>query len=156
MGEWSELRGRVAVLQGQDAVDPDDLDLVWSQCRTVRPEEILGSWRGSDFATGHPVSGLLVGSRWHGKRFDSVEEAHPLICRDETGELFSNAELGKGLASLWSVEFRGETTATMVYDGQPVFDHFKAVDDDTLLGIMNGKGVLVGGRHYYFLLERER
>jgi hypothetical protein len=44
----------------------------------------------------------------------------------------------------------------MVYDGQPVFDHFKWVDDHTLMGIMNGKSPLIfhHGRHYYFLLER--
>ena len=52
--------------------------------------------------------------------------------------------------------FVGEVTATMVYDGAPIFDHFKKVDDSTLMGIMNGKSALVldGGQHYYFLLER--
>jgi hypothetical protein len=98
---------------------------------------------------------MLAASGWHGKRFVSVTEAHPLICRGEDGELFSNQELGRGLASLWDIEFRGEVTASMVYDGQPVIDHFKAVDDDTLLGVMNGKGVRHEGRHYYFVLERE-
>jgi hypothetical protein len=53
------------------------------------------------------------------------------------------------------VEFRGESTATMVYDGRPVLDHFKRVDEGTLLGVMNGKGVLDDGRHYYFVLERD-
>ncbi|MCX2732731.1 DUF4334 domain-containing protein [Saccharopolyspora sp. NFXS83] len=47
-------------------------------------------------------------------------------------------------------------TATMVYDGRPVFDHFKQVDPDTLMGIMNGRPeqVLDDGHFYYFLLER--
>jgi Domain of unknown function (DUF4334) len=45
-----------------------------------------------------------------------------------------------GEASLWLEEFRGEVTATMVYDGAPIHDHFKVVDDRTLMGIMNGKG----------------
>ena len=52
----------------------------------------------------------------------------------------------------------GEITATMVYDGQPVHDHFKKIDDDAVLGIMNGKHVLDVadgvGRYYYFFLER--
>ena len=52
----------------------------------------------------------------------------------------------KGEASLWMEEFRGEVTASMVYDGAPVHDHFKKVDDNTVLGIMNGKGALDGGR----------
>ena len=47
----------------------------------------------------------------------------------------------------------------MVYDGQPVHDHFKKIDDDAVMGIMNGKGVLGlprtrVGRYYYFYLER--
>ncbi|EUA24366.1 hypothetical protein I552_3494 [Mycobacterium xenopi 3993] len=42
----------------------------------------------------------------------------------------------------------------MVYDGQPVHDHFKKIDDHAVMGIMNGKGVLDNGRYYYFYLER--
>lgn len=49
-----------------------------------------------------------------------------------------------------------EVTATMVYDGRAVFDHFKRLDDNTLMGIMNGRPelVLAGGEYFYFLLER--
>ena len=74
--------------------------------------------------------------------------------RDENGNLYSNTTLGKGEASLWAIEFRGEITASMVYDGQPVIDHFKRVDDTTVMGIMNGKGGVIDGRHLYFYLER--
>ena len=151
----SGLRDRLDELQATPGVPAADLDALWADCAPVRAEEILGAWRGSDFDTDHPVHAMLAASGWHGKRFDSVREAHPLICRNDAGELFSNEELGRGLASLWDVEFRGEVTASMVYDGQPVIDHFKAVDDDTLLGVMNGRGVRHEGRHYYFVLERE-
>jgi hypothetical protein len=48
----------------------------------------------------------------------------------------------------------GEATATMVYDGQPIPDHFKVIDDNALMGIMNGKAVLDNGRYFYFYLER--
>jgi Domain of unknown function (DUF4334) len=48
----------------------------------------------------------------------------------------------------------GEATATMVYDGQPIHDHFKVIDDNALMGIMNGKAVLDNGRYFYFYLER--
>ncbi|GAB2869489.1 hypothetical protein GCM10027026_19830 [Myroides odoratimimus subsp. xuanwuensis] len=92
---------------------------------------------------------------WHGRWFDALDDVHPLVCRGEDGELFSNLPAGKGAASLGLLEFRGESTATMVYDGQPILDHFKRVDDRTLMGIMNGKDVLDGGRHYYFLLDLE-
>ena len=55
----------------------------------------------------------------------------PLVCLDAEGNQFSNVKMGKGEASLWLEDFRGEVTATMVYDGQPVHDHFKRVDDAT-------------------------
>jgi hypothetical protein len=91
---------------------------------------------------------------WYGKTFKSVRDVQPLVCLDADGNKFSNVELGKGEASLWLEDFRGEVTATMVYDGQPVHDHFKKIDDDAVMGIMNGKGVRDNGKYYYFYLER--
>ncbi|TQF66330.1 DUF4334 domain-containing protein [Rhodococcus spelaei] len=152
-----QARARFHELRVQQAdVSPADLDAVWAALDTVGAAEILGTWRGDDFATGHRLHDKLVAGRWYGKQFDSVLDAKPLICRDEDGNLFSDIKAGNGEASLWNVEFRGEVTATMVYDGAPIFDHFKRVDADTLMGIMNGKPKLVldGGSHYYFLLER--
>lgn len=43
----------------------------------------------------------------------------------------------------------------MVYDGRPIIDHFKRVDDTTVMGIMNGKAGVVDGRHLYFYLDRD-
>ena len=82
-------------------------------------------------------------------RFDALAAA---------GALYSNHDAaGGGLASLWEVTFRGEPTATMTYDALPVFDHFKVVDDRTVMGIMNGKLEPVFGTAdpYYFWLERD-
>ncbi len=153
-----DARTRFEELRAADEVAPADLDDLWAHLSPVRASEVLGLWRGGDFATGHPVSALLGKVRWHGKRFESVSRALPLICRDDAGELYSNTEAaGRGEASLWDVEFRGEVTATMVYDKQAVFDHFKAVDDHTLVGIMNGKLEQTFGVAdlYYFWLERD-
>ncbi|WP_436528869.1 DUF4334 domain-containing protein [Actinoplanes sp. HUAS TT8] len=133
----------------------DELDEIWAVLPVVRPEEILGSWRGSEFETGHRFEGTLAKIGWHGKRFTSLTEVAPIVCRRADGRLYDNVEMAKGGASLWTVEFRGETTATMVYDGQPVFDHFKRVGPDSLLGVMNGKGVRDQGRYYYFRLDRD-
>ncbi len=151
-------RARFEELRSADRVDPADLDALWSELTPVRSADILGPWRGGDFAAGHPVSGLLEKVQWHGKRFESVERALPLICRGDDGELYSNTEAaGRGEASLWDVEFRGEVTATMVYDRQAVFDHFKAVDEHTLVGVMNGKleQTFGSGDLYWFWLERD-
>ncbi|MFD1824644.1 MULTISPECIES: DUF4334 domain-containing protein [Mumia] len=152
------VRDRWDALRAHDGpVDTEALDALWAALATVDAGEILGSWTGFAFSTGHPIERRLTKTRWHGKRFASVHEAQPLICADDDGNLFSDVTSGNGEASLWNVEFRGEVTATMVYDGMPVFDHFKRVDDSTLMGIMNGKPALVlaDGAHFYFGLERE-
>ena len=151
-------RARFDALVAAENVSTYDLDVLWTDLATVRVEEMLGSWRGGDFATGHPASHLLTTIGWHGKRFDSLLDGHPLICRGADGTLYSNtAAAGGGHSSLWQVGFRGETTATMVYDAMAVFDHFKKIDDDTVMGIMNGKLEAAFGTadHYYFWLERE-
>ena len=151
-------RERFEVLRDAPSPAAADLDALWADLATVTVEEMLGAWRGGDFDTGHPASGLLTALRWHGKRFDSVLEGHPLICVGEDGELYSHTKAAAGgHSSLWEVGFRGETTATMVYDAMPVFDHFKKVDDDTVMGIMNGKLEAYFGAPdlYYFWLERD-
>jgi hypothetical protein len=140
-------------------VDPAELDALWSQLEVVDAASILGSWRGFAFPTGHPVELVLAASRWHGKRFLALDDAKPLICRteDEDGDLYSDTTSGRGEASLWNIEFRGEVTAAMVYDNMAVVDHFKRVDDHSLMGVMNGKAgvVFAGGHLFYFGLERE-
>ncbi|MGV9671148.1 MULTISPECIES: DUF4334 domain-containing protein [unclassified Gordonia (in: high G+C Gram-positive bacteria)] len=151
-----QARARFADLRAVDGtVDDAELDEIWAALPTLRPEEMLGRWKGGEFTTGHQTNGLLPKVGWYGKTFISRNDVQPLVCRDENGELFSNTKLGKGEASLWMIEFRGEVTASMVYDGQPVIDHFKRVDDTTLMGIMNGKGGVIDGRHLYFYLDRD-
>jgi Domain of unknown function (DUF4334)/GXWXG protein len=148
-------RSRFAELRGQSDVDTAELDEIWSALDTVRAEDVVGHWKGDEFNTGHKMNGQLQAARWYGKFFDSVNDVEPIVCYDEAGQLFSNHELSRGGASLWDIEFRGETTATMVYDGQPIFDHFKRVDGNTLMGIMNGKRQRNGADLLYFILERD-
>lgn len=138
-------------------VSPQELDEVWAALETVRIDEVMGSWKGSSFDTGHESLQALNEMRWHGKRFNSQFDVKPLICYGENDELYSNTGISNGEASVWMVEFRGEVTATMIYDGLPVFDHFKKVDEATLFGIMNGKSAEVwdkNGQHFYFILDR--
>jgi hypothetical protein len=149
-----KARTRFAELRAQRDVSPAELDEIWSALDTVRSADIVGSWKGDECHTGHKMNGQLKAARWFGKNFNSVDDVEPIVCYDDDGNLFSNNELSLGGASLWDVEFRGEVTATMVYDGQPVFDHFKRVDDTTLMGIMNGKRQRSSGNFLYFLLER--
>lgn len=149
------IREKFAAFTERTGQIPDaELDAFWATLPPATVEQMIGDWRGGEFVTGHKMNGLLEKARWFGKSFRSATDVQPLVCLDDDGNKFSNIKLGKGEASLWAEEFRGEVVATMVYDGQPTHDHFKKVDDDTVMGIMNGKGVLDDGRYFYFYLQR--
>lgn len=52
---------------------------LFDACPAVPVEQMLGSWRGEGARTGHPLDGVLEASGWHGKRFESTEDVHPLV-----------------------------------------------------------------------------
>ena len=58
----------------------------------------------------------------------------------------------KPKARLRTVEHRGVGSAAMVYDALPVLDHFRRVDADTLLAVMDARGV---EQPFFFSLRRE-
>lgn len=159
MTDTTTARQQFVELTSRTGPIPDaELDAFWASLEPVAIDFLIGEWKGGEFQTGHKANGFMKRLNWFGKTFHSARHAEPLVCLDTEGNRFSNKEAMKGEASLWMEEFRGEVTATMVYDGAPVHDHFKKVDDDTLLGIMNGKGALDtsdgGERYLYFWLER--
>lgn len=55
-------------------------------------------------------------------------------------------------ARLRMVEYRGVSTATMIYDAKPINDHFRRVDEATLLGAMDMRGL---DDPFFFLLRRD-
>jgi Domain of unknown function (DUF4334)/GXWXG protein len=151
----TDARGTFDGFVSRDGQIPDaELDAFWALLRPAGIDFMLGEWKGGEFQTGHKANGFMKRLNWFGKTFRSATEAQPLVCLDADGNKFSNTEAMNGEATLWLEEFRGEVTATMVYDGRPVHDHFKIVDDHTVVGIMNGKGAVVDGRYLYFYLQR--
>jgi Domain of unknown function (DUF4334)/GXWXG protein len=149
---FTELTARTDVI-------PDvALDAFWTTLEPASIDFMIGEWQGGEFHTGHRSNGFMKKLNWFGKTFVSASDAKPLVCLDADGNKFSNTEAMKGEASLWLEEFRGEVTASMVYDGAPIHDHFKKVDDNAVMGIMNGKGAIDvssgSPRHLYFYLER--
>jgi Domain of unknown function (DUF4334)/GXWXG protein len=144
--------------QRTDQIADAELDAFWATLEPTTIDFMIGEWKGGEFDTGHRSNGFMAQGNWFGKTFVSATDAKPLICLDEQGNKFSNTEWMNGEASLWVEEFRGELTASMVYDGQPVHDHFKKVDENAVMGIMNGKkAVDVSSgtpRYLYFYLER--
>ncbi|MFN7820467.1 MAG: DUF4334 domain-containing protein [Cyanobacteriota bacterium] len=156
---------------------------LFDQLDPVAPEELLGSWRGEGFATGHPLDGVLEACHWQGKRFDSLEEVHPLVFGGPGGGpvhvdpsrlpigLLRASWVGRltpfgGLfpwlaplvatrrsaARLRSTLYRGKVSATMVYDALPILDVFRRLEGDSLLGVMDCKGM---GQPFFFVLRRQ-
>jgi len=60
-----------------DSLDPVDVNFMF------------GSWSGKSFPTGHPLDGSLEAYHWHGKRFDTAEEVHPLVFKTISGSTMS-------------------------------------------------------------------
>ena len=55
-------------------------------------------------------------------------------------------------ARLRMIEYRGVLTGTMSYDALPINDHFRTVDENTLLGAMDLRGLRLP---FMFVLRRE-
>lgn len=58
----------------------------------------------------------------------------------------------KPAARLRKIEYRGVSTATMSYDALPINDHFRRVDEVTLLGAMDARGL---DAPFFFVLHRD-
>lgn len=143
--------------------------------------EMTGTWRGSGLPTRHPYDGVLERVGWYGKRFDgaeahpllfhdggglvSINPAYlPLPVLTRYDGLLRNPGLqlafrlgrralatGKPRARLRPMEFRGVVSATMTYDALPIDDVFRAVEPDTVVGVMNLRAL---DRPFFFVLTR--
>ncbi|MEL7074767.1 MAG: DUF4334 domain-containing protein [Cyanobacteria bacterium J06582_2] len=153
-----------------DELDPVDLNFM------------LGRWQGSGFPTNHQMDGLLEAMNWYGKEFISPEAVHPLLFSDgksifKVDPNPTAMNLGLGIstpknesmkpiygamskllqtedskARLRMMEYRGKVSATMIYDYLPINDAFRKVDDNTVLGLMDFKGM---PQPFFFVLDRE-
>lgn len=162
-------------------VGREGADALYASCAPVeRVEELLGTWRGEELPTGAPMDGALKAAGWYGKRFESAEAVHPLLFRSPSGPPAAlEPRLVFGLprilpfvpARLLSAALRpllkterpgarlrmamdpaGALTAAMLYDSLPVIDYFRRVDADTLLGVMDARGV---AEPFFFVLRRD-
>lgn len=157
-----------------DALEPVDVDFM------------LGPWKGEGFLTNHPLDGLLEAYHWHGKRFESTEDVHPLVFSTLKGGLASvnPAYMGPSLsmidrlpipksaaagrlfqiamplfttssskARLRMTNYRGKSSATMVYDQLPINDVFRKIDENAVFGVMDLKGMK---DPFFFILRREQ
>ncbi|HZG39700.1 MAG TPA: DUF4334 domain-containing protein [Nodosilinea sp.] len=72
--------GNVSTAEALDIFDSLD---------TADVNDLIGSWGGASFPTGHPLDGALEAYHWHGKRFESAEHVHPLVFKSMDGSRVS-------------------------------------------------------------------
>ncbi|UBF26829.1 DUF4334 domain-containing protein [Kovacikia minuta CCNUW1] len=58
----------------------------------------------------------------------------------------------RSCARLRLITYRGKESATMIYDGLPINDIFRKVDETTVLGLMDLRGMK---QPFFFTLQRE-
>ena len=154
---------------------PDIAWAIFDSLPAVSIDFMLGLWKASGFPTGHPQDGKLERLGWYGKRFTDKNSVDPMIFSANDNETFSadpvyitrnidvlkrasdvrdEAEAKEPKARLRMVDGRGTLTASMIYNNLPIIDHFRKVDEDTVLGMMEKP---TGQPHnYFFVLQRSK
>ena len=154
---------------------PDDAWAIFDSLPAVSIDFMLGLWKASGFSTGHPSDGKLERLGWYGKRFTDKDSVDPMVFNANDDETFSadpvyilrnidvlkrasdvrdKVETKEPKARLRMVEGRGTLTASMVYNDLPIIDHFRKLDEDTVLGMMEKPA---GQSHnYFFVLQRSK
>ncbi len=144
-------------------------------------DTIISRWRGTEISTHHPMDGLLETFGWYGKEFIDRDHVHPLIFSDNDGKPFTIdpqrlpfsigqyfprikqarqaflavrflLQTRKTKARVRMIEYRGKVSASMIYDNLPIYDTFRLIDQDNLLGIMDFKSMK---QPFFFKLHRE-
>jgi Domain of unknown function (DUF4334)/GXWXG protein len=129
---------RLETLTAAEPAALDDVLALYDELAPVAVEDMLGEWEGGVVPTGHPGERQLDGLRWAGKAFRGADDVDPIVVLDESDSRVASDVMGS--AVLRRVEYRGVVTATMVYDRHPIFDHFRRVGPDVVLGVMDRKG----------------
>lgn len=151
----------LAMLERGEA-DLHDACQLFDSLETVDLESLLGTWKGKEFHTGHPLDGVLKKLNWYGKAFHDADNVDPLLFEMKKGNVIAVDPvpfMGKqkltaaagGEARIRMVEFRGKVSAAMIYDHLPILDHFRKVAEGKLLGVMDLKG---DQQPFFFLLEK--
>ncbi|WP_422075780.1 GXWXG domain-containing protein [Tranquillimonas rosea] len=141
---------------------------VFDGLEAVAPDEMIGRWDGRGIHTGHPLDGLLEAADWRGKAFLGPDLVHPLLV-GQGGASLDAGRIPLGLtlrlrpqrwpgagaairacrplfatarptARLREMRHRGRLGAAMIYDRQPIIDHFRRAGPDLLLGLMELRG----------------
>jgi len=128
----------------QGAIDSAVLMPLYKQLEPVSLEFMLGTWHGSLFNG-------QSGDGWWGKNMISAEHVQPLLFQRPDGSVYSNEVWG--LAHLKLGVFDGlSETAMLVYNDKPLYDYFRRVTDETVIGLTPAAAA---GTDFFFQLTRD-
>ncbi|MGE0215431.1 DUF4334 domain-containing protein [Mycolicibacterium sp.] len=161
----------LALFDSCPAVEPDDMIGTWhgAEVPTGHPLDGLlaaSGWWGKAFLDTETVHPLLFPTRdgtalWALNPVlafaglgpaTRVPAARKLPLSRMIGALKPVLATRAPRARLRTTRYRGVDTATMIYDQLPINDVFHRIDDETLLGAMDLRGIEVP---YFFVLRRE-
>lgn len=127
-----------------------DLEAFFAQLPEVHNEEMIGKWKGGYIKSGGIVDLALKDFGfygWIGKHYYSENKVHALM-HQLFGFEFNIPVLGN--ARIREILFRGKVSSSMMYNYAPIIDHFRRVDENTLMGVMDVKGKTI----LYFYLYK--
>lgn len=157
-----EPQAEVAAILKEGKADLHTACKLFDSLEAVDLEFLLGTWKGRDFHTGHPLDGILKKLKWYGKAFHDADNVDPLLFEIIKGKVIAIdpvpfmskqklTEATGGEARMRMVEFRGKLSAAIIYDHLPIHDHLRKVDENLLFGMMDLKG---DTQAFFFLLEK--
>ncbi|KAI8376095.1 uncharacterized protein BYT42DRAFT_614880 [Radiomyces spectabilis] len=127
---------------------------LFDQLKPVQSEFMLGDWLAGYYDTGHMTNKDLAEMRWAGKCFRTVNDIDPVMVYDDNGNRVHKKEFGQ--AQLRQVEYHGVVSACMIYDTMPIMDHFRYLNEETVVGAMDSKlhAAIPNVGTFYFYLTR--
>ncbi|WOD41466.1 DUF4334 domain-containing protein [Nodosilinea sp. E11] len=160
----------LAIFDGLDTVEVDFMLGAWQGSGFPTAHPLDGAletyhWRGKRFEHPEHVHPLVfttatggttsVNPLWALPLLGWIERV-PIPKSEGVGRIFQRA-LGlfstqQSCARLRLTHYRGKESATMVYDSLPINDIFRRVDEQTVLGLMDLKGM---AQPFFFVLRRE-
>lgn len=174
------LEIQIVLEQGKSTTD--EALRIFDGLETIELEFMFGRWQGSGLHTNHRMDGLLEIIGWYGKEFIDGENVHPLLFSDgnkifkvDPNPMITNLGLhfpipqNNGIKPLYRTlskmlktedskarirmtKYRDRFSATMIYDYLPIQDIFRKVDKNTVLGLMDWKGM---PQPFFFVLKRD-
>ncbi len=137
-------------INSEERVSFSELEAFYAQLAPVSNDEMHGEWKGGYITSGGVVDLTLKDFGfygWIGKHFHSDDKVHALMHK-LFGFEFNFPLIGG--ARIREIEYRGKISSAMIYNHLPIIDHFRRVDENTLMGVMDVKGKTV----LYFYLYR--